>query len=67
MFDLLSASPSTSFSGTSILITFERFARFGFILGMSETEMMTMLGPFEVTLFDMLGILTHTIFLNHNN
>lgn len=59
MFDLLSASPSTSFSGTSILITFERFARFGFILGMSETEMMTMLGPFEVTLFDMLGILTH--------
>lgn len=56
MFDLISASSSTSYSGTSILITFERFSRFGFVLGMSETELMAMLTPFEVTLFDMVDV-----------
>lgn len=60
VFDLLSTTPSTTSAGpgtSHALITFEAFARFGFILGMSEIEIMAMLGPsFEVTVFDMMDI-----------
>eukprot|EP00026_Physarum_polycephalum_P011078 Phypoly_transcript_11274.p1 GENE.Phypoly_transcript_11274~~Phypoly_transcript_11274.p1 ORF type:complete len:218 (+),score=46.53 Phypoly_transcript_11274:77-655(+) len=57
IFDLLSSSPSTSYSGTTMLITFEGFTKFGSVLGMSEIEIMAMLAPsFDITLFDMLDI-----------
>jgi len=56
MFDLIASSSSTSYTGTSILITFERFSKFGYTLGMSETELITMLRDFEVNLFDMVDV-----------
>ncbi len=56
MFDLISTSSSTTNSGTTVLITFERFARFGAMMGMKEGELMQMLHDFDVTLFDMIGI-----------
>eukprot|EP01111_Echinosteliopsis_oligospora_P017670 TRINITY_DN7746_c0_g2_i2.p1 TRINITY_DN7746_c0_g2~~TRINITY_DN7746_c0_g2_i2.p1 ORF type:complete len:337 (-),score=95.85 TRINITY_DN7746_c0_g2_i2:37-1047(-) len=56
VFDLVSAAASTSYSGTTILVTFERFSQFGLVLGMSEMELLAMLQPFDVTLFDMLDV-----------